>query len=104
MSATMISPTKGRSTIDLPSDVQATVKVLKQLLGGQIEVVPVSRAEFMVVREDGKLVPHEPNEEATNIAQAACAIPSYDYIAGDAIIVRKEALALDTGLRTFCAW
>ena len=78
--------------IQLPEDPQARVHLLREIVGGNIEAVPVSSERHLVMNADGKLQDHKVNITATMIASINESIMPDDYIAGPAVLVYTEIL------------
>lgn len=78
--------------IQLPEDPQARVLRLREIVGGNIEAVPVSSERHLVMNADGKLQDHKVNITATMIASINESIMPDDYIAGPAVLVYTEIL------------
>ena len=78
--------------INLPEDPQARVRLLREIVGGNIEAVPVSTERHLVMNADGKLQDHKVNITATMMASINESIMPDDYIAGPAVLVYTEIL------------
>lgn len=78
--------------IKLPEDPQARLRLLRKIIGGNIEAVPVNIGFHLVINADGKLQDHEVNFTATMIASINESIRPDDYIAGIAVMVHTEIL------------
>ena len=65
---------------------------MRALIGGSLEIVPLKGRRYLVLNQEGKLYNLPPNPLATKLAHNAQSIPSYDYIAGDAVIVPASLL------------
>lgn len=76
--------------LDLAADYLAE---LRAVVGGNLETVPLPHACYLVFREMGKSIPHEPNMLASGLARRAQSITGDDYIAGTAVIVPQELLS-----------
>lgn len=67
-------------------DKNTTIEQLREIVGGNIEVVQLHDRKLMLVDEDGKLKGKPINEKATNMY-----VPMFDMVAGDVIVcTRKE--------------
>lgn len=78
--------------IQLPEDPQSRLLLLREIVGGNIEAVPVSSERHLVMNADGKLQDHKVNITATMIASISESIMPDDYIAGPAVLVYTEIL------------
>ncbi len=90
MEAILLTTDRGSQCIDLPADPLLAISAIKRWLGGTVELIAVDSKRFIACLENGKLAPHDYNTAATTIAHQACAIPTYDYIAGDALLFDKQ--------------
>ncbi len=77
----------------LPDDSSSRLRILREIVGGDIEVVPLLGRRYLVIDEDGKDKAHRPNDFATWLAHQSESITPEDYIAGVAIIVSHAALS-----------
>lgn len=93
MIANLLPVAGGLVQVDLAADDSSRLVELQKMVGGDIEVVPLSGQRFMVINENGKLATHARNEMATDLAHAAEAIDRFDYIAGPAVIIPQSALS-----------
>ena len=93
MLATILHPGGDAKTRKLPEDKVQRQRLLQDLVGGCLEVVPVPGAKYLVFWEQFKDRPHVINEPATEIARKAESIRPDDYIAGVVVVVPREALA-----------
>lgn len=78
--------------IRLPEDPQSRLLRLREIVGGNIEAVPVKSGRHLVMNADGKLQDHKVNIMATMIASISESIKPDDYIAGPAVLVHTEIL------------
>lgn len=78
--------------IRLPEDPPTRMKMLREIVGGNIETVPVGHERHLVINADGKLHDHKVNITATMIASINESIMPGDYIAGPAVLVYTEIL------------
>lgn len=78
--------------IKLPEDPQARLILLREIVGGNIEAVPLSSERHLVMNADGKLQDHKVNITATMMASINESIMPDDYIAGPAVLVYTEIL------------
>lgn len=92
MIATLIAVNGTVTPIHLPQDPMATAENLRQLVGGDVQVVPLSGRRYLAMREDAKSAKHIVNVIATNMAHADQSIQGADYIAGDAVILAQSAM------------
>ena len=90
--ATILHPSGDSQTCFLPAGANARLQTLRDLVGGDIEVVPVIGKRYLVLDEEGKRKAHRPNDFATWLAHESGSIPPGDYIAGVAILVPIAAL------------
>lgn len=89
---TVIQPDGGVDAVDLPEEEGARLRKLQELVGGHIEVVPVTGRRYLVVSESAKDTPHLVNQSATAIAHECESIQPGDYLAGTVLIVPQQAL------------
>lgn len=92
MIATLIAANGAATQIDLPEDPAVTLERLRQLVGGDVQVVPLSGSRYLAMRENAKSARHKVNAMATRMAHADQSIQASDYIAGDAVILAQSAL------------
>lgn len=92
LTATVIHPDGSTAAISLATDEDARLSQLQELVGGPIEGVPLADGRYMLVNEDGKKGSHLRNQLATDLAHSHESIMASDYIAGEAVILPKEAL------------
>ena len=78
------------STTVLPEDCGSCVDRLKTLVGGELEVVPVPGARYLVFGANAKSGPHEINQIATFMAHEAESIQRSDYLAGTVVLVPQR--------------
>lgn len=71
----------------IPTCPNKLLSLIKEQVGGYIEVVPLRDSLALVLNEDGKLRNLPANPIATNIAQESEAICQGDYIAGAAVLI-----------------
>lgn len=92
--AQLIRTNGSSEEISLPdqNDEIGLLYALQRAVGGMIQVVFLTGDRLMIINEMGKLLNFEKNLEATAIAYASVSIPSYDYIAGDALIIPKSMI------------
>lgn len=64
---------------------------LNEIVDGWIEIVDLGDS-YMVVNEEGKIRGFAYNEKATNILHKKCPLMCGDYIAGNALVCRKEQI------------
>ncbi|WP_126448043.1 hypothetical protein [Sulfuricystis multivorans] len=93
MQAIILYPGGEINSRELPDDEKQRLQLLKDLVGGHLEVVPVPGAKYLVFWEEVKDSPHLINEIATVIAREAESIQSDDYLAGVVVVVPWEALS-----------
>lgn len=91
--ATVVEAAGGHRMCFLPEESAARLQMLRDMVGGDIEVVPLRDNRYLVIDENGKSKVHRPNEFATWLAREAESIADDDYIAGDAVVVSKSALS-----------
>ena len=91
--ATVLPPTGEMRVITLPSNETERLQKLKDLVGGNIEVVPLRGARYLVINENAKDSACRPNDFATWLALESESIAKSDYIAGVAVIVNAAALS-----------
>ncbi len=80
------------STTVLPEDCSRCVDQLKTLVGGELEVVPVPGARYLVFGANAKRGAHEINSIATFMAHEAESIQRDDYLAGTVVLVPQRLL------------
>lgn len=92
--AQLIRPNGTTQELELPdpSDEIGLLQALQRAVGGMIQVVYLTGDRLMIINEMGKLLNFESNRQATAIAYASASIPSYDHIAGDALIIPKSMI------------
>lgn len=78
--------------IQLPEDPQERLLLLREIVGGNIEAVPLNPERHLVMNANGKLQDHKVNITATMIASINESIMPDDYIAGPAVLVYTEIL------------
>jgi len=78
--------------IQLPEDPQARLLLLREIVGGSIEAVPLNAERHLVMNANGKLQDHKVNITATMMASINESIMPDDYIAGPAVLVYTEIL------------
>ncbi len=78
------------STTILPENCGSCVERLKTLVGGELEVVPVPGARYLVFGANAKGGPHEVNQIATFMAHEAESIQRSDYLAGTVVLVPQR--------------
>lgn len=93
MLATILHPGGETDTRELPEDEVRRLRLLQDLVGGHLEVVPVPGAKYLVFWEEAKDGTHVVNETATAIAREAESIQPGDYLAGIVIVVPRKALS-----------
>lgn len=76
----------------LPDESSARLATLREIVGGDIEVVPLLGRRYLVIDEDGKRKAHRPNDFATWLAHESESITPEDYIAGVAVVVSAQTL------------
>lgn len=76
----------------LPKDFGQRLRVLKDLVGGHLEAVPVPGANYLVAWEGAKGATHFVNKKATDMAREAGSIQPSDYFAGTVLVVPQAAL------------
>jgi len=64
---------------------ELTIEFMQKVVGGYIEIVPVSNGEYIICNEDGKLTGLPINQKASNIYQIG-------IIAGDVIFAKKNEI------------
>lgn len=78
--------------IQLPEDPQERLLLLREIVGGNIEAVPLNPERHLVMNANGKLQDHKVNITATMMASINESIMPDDYIAGPAVLVYTEIL------------
>ena len=78
--------------IQLPENPESRRLRLREIVGGNIEAVPVNNHRHLVMNADRKLKVHKVNIMATMIASISESITPDDYIAGPAVLVHTEVL------------
>lgn len=91
--ATVLQPSGEMITVTLPTDEQARLRALQDIVGGYLQVVPLRDKRYLVVDEEGKSKPHHRNDFATWLARESEAITEKDYIAGVAVLVSNSTLS-----------
>ena len=92
LEAKVVMPNDVQELIVLPMGVHERLHKLQDIVGGNIEAIPLPCGQHMVMNADGKLGPHQVNITATMIAFIHEAIADDDYIAGPAVIVSTSVL------------
>lgn len=90
--ATSITPSGESNEYLLPEDSHACLNLLQSLVGGPLQALPLPGRRYMLINDEGAMVPHQPNPIATMLAQEAQSIHRDDYIAGTAVIVPAKVL------------
>lgn len=92
MQATILYPGGKAVSQELPDDEGQRLRLLQDLVGGHLEVVPVPGAQYLVAWEGAKGTTHVVNKAATAMAREAESIPPTDYLAGTVLVVPQGAL------------
>lgn len=66
------------------------LEYLQRLVGGPIEIVPLTAKEIMVVNEEGKIYGLPVNDEATQ--RFITSTGRYDVIAGDVLVCKSSEM------------
>lgn len=92
LQARVVLPNNVEERIVLPTETKERLHKLQEIVGGQLEAIPLPCGQQMLMNADGKLQPHQINITATMIAFIHEAITADDYIAGPAVIVSTALL------------
>ena len=68
--------------------VHFTLEELQKYVGGKIQIVETKGNQLMVINEEGKLLELPANKRATRLYKYS----PYDYIVGDALIIKKNQI------------
>ena len=93
MSSVILVTPKGEMTRHtvLVDDIYVLV-ILRDMVGGNVEIIPLRGRRYLVLNGEGKLLRLPPNALATKLAHDSQSIPPSDYIAGNAVIVPASLL------------
>lgn len=87
----VIITTDGKLTpYNLPDGEKSALESLQGIVGGYIQVLPLSDGQILVINEEGKLEGLEINLTATQLAKDVLA--EDDFIVGDCILMKEDEL------------
>lgn len=79
----MIEPDGSQRLLDVPNEMPAELQLLRETLGGHLEMVALPNGLTMFVNEEGKLMEMPLNVRATKLS----GLFPHDVIAGPAVIM-----------------
>ena len=72
-----------------------TLKEMQEIVGGYIQIIPLTRDKSVVLNEEGKLNQLSVNEQATQLARQESALIEGDCIVGDCLVIDNKLLEDD---------
>ena len=88
MSELTVNSLEKDSMIKIIDDYKPSLEKLQEMVGGNIEVLPLNNGDTLVTNQDGRMMNLNYNSEATKIFQENTSVQGIDIV-GQAVVVKK---------------